>query len=154
MQSVTEFEKGIVQRDRSYHTVPADWARHGTHATVPADYDRFYAEAVCYEHRLERDDDATFGVLETHRLYVLYRHPATGEAVERAYDATVIETERGHTIVNYGNGRPAGEWVQIQYAGVTPRDGVLVLPRAVYTGEPANFRASIAVHPGEERVDG
>ncbi|WP_226043309.1 hypothetical protein [Natrinema sp. DC36] len=158
-QSETRTDKRTArnQPDRHIEPVPANWAGHGTHEHDLEGYTRFYAEKACYEYETKRDSAAIGGVRERHRLIVLYRDPETGEAVDRIYQAAVVETDAAALSVPHSNPdgkgeRPAGEWGRVEYAALTPTDGLAVIPKGVFDGEPANFRASIAVHDDERRI--
>ncbi len=141
--------------DRYYAPVPADWVRMGRDQHVLEGYDRFVATKLCYERRLERDPSAIGGTVERNRLHVLYRDPATDEAVERLYEAAVVETDADALEVTTsaleGDIGPH-DWGQIDYAAVTPTDGLAVVPKCVFDGEPLNFKASVAVRSDEPRV--
>lgn len=143
--------------ERHIEPVPADWAGHGTHEHELEGYTRFYAEKACYEYETARDSDAIGGLRERHRVIVLYRDPETGEAVDRIYQAAVVETDDATLSVSHSNPdgkgeRPAGEWGRVEYAALAPADGLAVVPKVVFEGEPANFNASVAVHDEEPRI--
>ncbi|OLZ39055.1 hypothetical protein A6E15_19450 [Natrinema saccharevitans] len=141
--------------DRFYAPVPADWIRMGRDQHVLEGYDRFVATKLCYERRLERNPSAIGGYTERNRLHVLYRDPSTDEAAERMYDAAVVETDADALEVNTsaidGDVGP-NDWGRINYDAVTPTDGVAVVPKCVFDGEPLNFKASVAVRSDEPRI--
>lgn len=143
-----------IRKERSYHAVPADWVRMGRHEHQ-LDRDRFYAEKVCYEYRLEHDD-GEIPVRERQLLFVLYRNPDTDEAVERTYRAAAINTDADTvettTSAVDGDIGPK-DWGTIDYASISPTDGLAVIPKTVHDGEPFNFRASVAPHPDEPRIN-
>ncbi|QCC57292.1 hypothetical protein [Natrinema thermotolerans] len=144
-----------LRRDRSVHAVPADWLRLGRDEHVLEGYDRFYAAKVCYEYTLARDPRAVGGHRERHRLHVAYRRPGTTEAVERTYDAAVVETDAGalETTTSEVDGDiGAHNWGTVEYAALSPQPNLAVIPKTVHDGEPRNFRASIAVRPDEPRI--
>jgi len=141
--------------DRFYSVVPADWVRMGRDQHVLEGYDRFYADKLCYERKLERDPSAIGGYRERNSLHVLYRNPETDETVERMYQAAVVETPEDSLEVD--TSAVDGEigphnWGRIRYDAVTPTDDMAVIPKAVYDGEPLNFKSSIAVRSDEPRV--
>lgn len=144
-----------IRTTRSYHAVPADWHRLGRHDDVRADRARFYAEKICYEYTLARDGRA--GMRERHELHVAYRNPETGEAVERTYQAAIVETDADTVCVltseRDGDIGP-DEWGAIEIAAIEPEENTAAIPKCVHRGEPKNFRASIAVHPDEPRLTG
>jgi len=144
-----------LRRDRSYHAVPADWLRLGRDEHTLEDRDRFYAAKVCYEYILERDPRAVGGHRERHRLHVAYRKPGSTEAVERTYDAAVVETDAGalETTTSDADGDiGAHDWGTVVYDAVEPQPNLAVIPKAVHDGEPRNFRASVAVRDDEPRI--
>ncbi|GAB7119918.1 hypothetical protein [Natrinema pallidum] len=146
-----------LRHDRSFHAVPADWLRLGRDEHDLEDRDRFYAAKVCYEYVLERDPRAVGGHRERHRLHVAYRKPGTTEAVERTYDAAVVETDAGAletTTSDVEGDIGVHNWGRVEYDALSPEPNVAVIPAAVYDGEPLNFRASIAVRPSEPRIGG
>ncbi|ELY68846.1 hypothetical protein [Natrinema versiforme] len=144
-----------LRRDRSYHAVPADWLRLGRDEHDLEGYERFYAAKLCYEYVLERDPSAVGGHAERTRLHVLYRKPGTTEAVERTYEASVVETTADALVVNTsavdGEIGPH-DWGRIEYAAVSPAPNTTVIPAVVFEGEPLNFKASVAVRSDEPRI--
>jgi len=141
--------------DRFYAVVPADWVRMGRDQHDPEGYERFYADKLCYERKLERDPSAIGGYVERNRIHVLYRKPGTDETVERLYQAAVVETDADTLEVDTsavdGDIGPR-DWGRIRYDALTPTDGVAVVPKCVYDGEPLNFKSSVAVRSDEPRV--
>ena len=141
--------------DRFYAVVPADWVRMGRDQHDLEGYERFYADKLCYERKLERDPSAIGGYVERNRIHVLYRKPGTDETVERQYQAAVVETDDSALEVNSsavdGDIGPY-DWGRIRYDALTPTDSLAVLPKVVYEGEPLNFKSSVAVRDDEPRI--
>lgn len=148
---------GLWRCERLYFAVPADWIRIGKHEAVLEDRERFVAEHVCYEYRVERQRDLKGGFTEKHELYIRYRKPGSDEAVERSYRASVLEDDREKLPVptdqHEGDLGP-NNWGRVAYSALKPTDNLAVVPRVVRNGRPLNFRASVAVHESERRVRG
>ncbi|ELY97128.1 hypothetical protein [Natrialba asiatica] len=146
-----------IRRQRHIEPVPADWARLGRDEHILEGYSRFVAEKVCYEYRLERDPHAVGGHVERHLLFVAYRQPETDEVIERSYQASVAETDAGSLSVptseRDGDLGP-DDWGRIDYQAIEPTDSIAVIPKCVRSGEPRNFRASVAVQSSEPRIVG
>ncbi|NUC74959.1 hypothetical protein HTZ84_22095 [Haloterrigena sp. SYSU A558-1] len=146
-----------ITRERSYHAVPADWVRMGHDEHRLEDRSRFYADKACYEYVLARDPAAVGNIAERHRLHVAYRKPGSTEAVERVYEASVVETTADALEVSTsavdGDRGPEG-WGTIAFEALAPDANTAVIPKCVYDGEPRNFRASVAVRPSEPRIGG
>lgn len=148
--------------ERSHHVVPWEWAFLGRHQADREGFSRFYAEQVCYEYILESTPNGPNAVdyRERNRLFVLYRNPETGEAVEREYGATTVESDDNRVAVPWpydadGNRCDRGEWWRIKITGLEP-DGLentLVVPKGVFEGHPGHFRSSIMVSPDESRIN-
>jgi|GEM_PF-1902123 len=140
---------------REYHPVPAEWAARGGHERVPDAFERFYAEIICVEHYVdtERESATDASVDEVTQLHVLYRNPETGERVERTFGASVGRSERATVSVWSSNADDDRVEYPALGLGFDGFDDVVALPSTVYNGEPCNFPASVAVHPGEDRVD-
>lgn len=146
-----------VRYERSFHAIPPTWARLGRRQNVRDGHSKFYAEQVCVECRLTVDEsDSTSATFrERTRLYVLYRNPDTGEAVERSYRASTIETPDDTVRVHMlRDGDDPGEGTFVGYPVLRPSktENLGILPRSVFRGDPENFRAVIDVAPSETRL--
>lgn len=115
----TPNEKCTDRIDRQYHDVPESWLRGGSDADPDADERLFEATAVCVERFLHTEPDGrnALDVSESGAIYVLYQHEATGDTVERRYEASLVE-----------NG-----------------SNLVIVPRCVRKGGAEKFAASIAV---------
>jgi hypothetical protein len=82
--------------DHTFFAVPAEWAHAGSHEDVDKETEaRYYAERICVEQKLEgeRVSPSEIDYSEDVQMWVRYEDPETGDYVEEAYRAAVLERE-------------------------------------------------------------
>jgi len=108
-------------RDRDVFSIPADWARMGSHEDVDEETEtRYHAEKVLVENELQGEvvSPQEIDYHEDVLMWVCYRNPESDDRVEVAYRAAAIEGEDG----------------ELTY-----------IPKVVRRGGPDKFKSSIAV---------
>lgn len=113
-------------RDRDVHTLPQSWADLGSHKRLE-DGETYYAVQACYERveRRERESAASVDISESAYVWVRYVTADGERAVERKWQASVIDGG----------------------------DDLTIVPRCVFNGEPANFWSSIELDDRERWVE-